>query len=110
MVLHFGFEAALSYPAIPARCSECHSYSSARQASGGLGLVVAAIVVTLCGFVSVATHSGGPLLAGGVVSAAYYLWHWHRVALEPLTSEAVASARKSEWVWSLAAVLSVFVN
>ena len=104
------FRKWLSYPAIPARCSECHCYSSAYRTSRGLGIVVFAVVITLCGFASIGTHSGWPLLAGAAGSAAFYAWHWHRVALEPLTSLEVSGARSAEGLFALAAILSVFLK
>lgn len=36
----------LSNPTIPAFCGDCRSYSHAHRSSGGLGLVVAAFVIT----------------------------------------------------------------
>jgi hypothetical protein len=104
------FRKWLSYPAIPARCSSCDAYSHAHRASGGLGLVVSAVVITLCGFASVASHTPWPILVGALSSLAYYLWHWHQVRLEPLTPEAVAAARKSESAFGFVALLSVFFN
>jgi uncharacterized protein (DUF983 family) len=104
------FRKWLSYPAIPARCSNCGSYSHAQRASGGLGLVVSAIVITLCGFASVASHTPWPILAGALSSLIYYLWHWHQVHLESLTPDAVATARKTETGFGLVALLSVFFS
>jgi len=104
------FRKWLSYPAIPARCSNCGSYSHAQRASGGLGLVVSAIIITLCGFASVATHTPWPIVAGAVSSLIYYLWHWHQVLLESLSPEEVAAARKTETGFGLVALLSVFFS
>ena len=73
-------------------------------------MVVAAIVITLCGFASVASHTPWPILAGVLSAFVYYLWHWHQVHLEPLTPEAVAAARKAESGFGLVALLSVFFS
>src|SRR5437773_7518063 len=90
------FRKWLSYPAIPARCPSCGAYSHGHRASGGLGFVISAVVITLCGLVSVSSHSPWPILLGVLPSVVYYLWHWHRGRLEPLTLEDVAAARRTE--------------
>jgi len=104
------FRKWLSYPAIPARCPSCGTYSHGHRASGGLGFVISAVVITLCGFLSVSSDSPWPILFGVLSSFAYYLWHWHRVRLEPLAPEAVAAARRSESAFGLVALLSIFLN
>ena len=73
-------------------------------------MVVSAIVITLCGFASIASHTPWPVLAGTLSSLVYYLWHWHQVPLEPLTPEVVAAARKTESGFGLVALLAVFFN
>lgn len=103
------FRKWLSYPTLPARCSACHSCSHAQRRSGGLGIVVAALVITACGFAAVAIGSGWPLLVGVFSALGFYLWHWHRVSLEPLSAEEVAAARVTEglsWAALLAVILS----
>jgi hypothetical protein len=104
------FRKWLSCPPLPARCSRCHAYSHADRTSPGLGLVVAATVITLCGFAAIAVHSPVPLLVGLAASVLYYLWHWHRVQLELVSAEAVAAARAAECAWGLVTFLAFFLN
>jgi uncharacterized protein (DUF983 family) len=102
------FRKWISYPTLPAHCSACGSYSHAHRSSGGVGVVVAAAVITLSGFASAAAHSAWPLVAGLVSSLLFYVWHWHRVKLEMLSPKQVAAARKTEGLGFVALVLSLF--
>jgi len=104
------FRKWLSYPAIPARCSRCGAYSHSYRLSRGVGVVVAAVVVTLCGFAAIAVHSAVPLLLGLAISLMFYAWHWHRVQLELLSPEAVAAARAGESAFGLLALIAVFLR
>jgi hypothetical protein len=104
------FRKWLSYPAIPAHCKQCDSYFFSHRASGGVGVVVSVIVITLCGFMTAALKSPWPLLSGVLASTAFYVWHWHRVKLEPLSSEAVAGARKAEAAFGITWLLLIFFN
>jgi hypothetical protein len=103
------FRKWLSYPTLPAYCNACSRYSYAQRQSGGLGVVVAAIVITACGFAAVAVGSAWPLLLGLLSAALFYLWHWHRVPLEPLSPEQVAAARLAEGL-SFAALLLLLLS
>jgi hypothetical protein len=104
------FRKWLSSPPIPARCTHCGAYSHAWRLSRGLGLVIFAVVVTLCGFAAIAVESPLPLLAGVAVSLLYYVWHWHRIGLEPISAESVATARAGESAFGLVALLAFFFN
>jgi hypothetical protein len=86
----------LSYPTLPAYCSKCGGYSHAQRSSGGVGLVVAILAITASGFTAVAFKVAWPFVLGVCGSIAFYLWHWHRVQLEPLSPAAVSVARKTE--------------
>lgn len=57
-----------------------------------------------------ALESLWPLLLGLAASAGFYVWHWHGVKLEPLSSEAVAAARRAEGVFGVAWVLLIFFS
>jgi hypothetical protein len=104
------FRKWLSYPAIPAHCKQCDSYFFSHRASGGVGVVVSAIVITLCGFMTAALMSPWPLLLGVAASVVFYVWHWHSVKLEPLSPEAVAAARKAEGMFGAAWLLLMIFN
>jgi hypothetical protein len=94
----------LSDDAYPAYCSACKGYSSAHESSGGVGLVLFALLMTACGFAASALASAWPLLLGVPGGIGIYLWKWHQAALTPLTPRLVAVARKTE-AMSFAALL-----
>ena len=73
-------------------------------------MVVAAVLITVSGFAALAIRSGWPLIAGLFASAIYYVWHWQHVRLEPIAPEAVAAARRTEGVLSVAAIVALFLN
>lgn len=104
------FRKWLSFPAIPAYCKQCDSYFFSQRASGSVGIVVSAIVITLCGFMTAALKSPWPLVLGVAASAIFYVWHWHGVKLEPLSSQQVTAARKAEGVFGITWLLLIFFN
>jgi hypothetical protein len=104
------FRKWLSYPTLPAHCKACGSYSYAQRSSGGVGLVVAAVVITASGFAAAALHSSWPLLVGVSAAVAFYLRHWHQVKLEPLLPEQVALARRTEGLGLVALLLATLSN
>jgi hypothetical protein len=104
------FRKWLAYPAVPAHCKQCDAYSLAHRNSGGVGIVVSALLLTLLGFCAAAIKSGWPLLIGGGAVACYYFWHWHQVQLELIPSEQVAEARKAEAAFGITWLLLIFLN
>ena len=100
----------MSYPALPAYCPVCKCYSHAHRSSGGVGVVVSASVITGFGFVAVAIHAAWPLLLGIASALVFCVWHWHRIQLEPLSSELVSSARKTEGMSGIILLLLFFLN
>jgi hypothetical protein len=102
------FRKWLSYPTLPAYCLVCKSHSHAHRTSGGVGLVVAALVIAAFGVIASALKSGWPLVFGIVVALAYNVWRVHRLQLEPLSPEMVSRARTTEtmnWIALLIAFL-----
>lgn len=65
------FRKWLSYPTLPACCPACKSHSHAHRSSGGVGVVVAALLITVFGVVASALQSGRPLLFGIAVKSDY---------------------------------------
>jgi hypothetical protein len=104
------FRKWVSYPAVPAHCKQCDSYFFSHRASGGVGIVVSAIAITLCGFTAAALKSPWPLLLGVSASTVFYVWHWHRVKLEPVSYEVVTAARKAEAVFGITWLLLILFN
>ena len=104
------FRKWLSYPAIPAKCKSCSAYSYAHRDSGGVGLVVSALSMTLLGFLAAYLKSSWPLLLGGICVAAYYFWHWNNVKLESIPLASVQAARQGETVWGVTWLLLIFFN
>ncbi len=104
------FRKWLSYPALPAYCAVCGSYSHAHRSSGGLGLVVAAIGITASGFLASELQQLWPLLCGTIATMTFYISHWHRTQLEKLPPELVWRARKTEAMGNIALLLAVLLN
>ena len=104
------FRKWLSYPTLPAYCPVCKGYSHAQRSSGGVGVVVSAFVITGFGFAAVAAQAVWPLLLGIVCALVFCAWHWHRIALEPLSPELVSQARKTEAMGAFALILAVFMG
>jgi hypothetical protein len=103
------FRKWLSYPALPAYCKACKSYSHAQRTSGGVGVVVAALVITVFGFAAAALQSGWPLLLGIAIALAYNVWRVDSLQLEPLSPELVSTARKTESMsWIILLIAFVF--
>jgi hypothetical protein len=100
----------LSYPALPAFCPACKSYSHAQRSSGGVGIVVAAFVITGSGIAASAVRAIWPLLLGIVGAFAFCLWHVHRIQLEPLLPEQVSNAKKTEGMNALVLLAAFFLN
>jgi hypothetical protein len=100
----------LSYPALPAFCQACKSYSHAQRSSGGVGIVVAAFAITGSGIAASAVRAMWPFLVGIVGSLAFYLWHFHSIQLEPLLSEQVSNARKTEGMNAVALLVAFFMS
>ncbi len=104
------FRKWLSYPAVPACCKNCQKFSFAHRNSGGVGLVVSVLCLTLIGFSAAALKSALPLWLGGFGVALYYFWHWHTVKLESISNELVAAARKTEATFGVTWLLLIFFN
>jgi hypothetical protein len=104
------FRKWLSYPAVPAYCKNCRAFSFAHRNSGGVGLVVSVLSLTLIGFLAAALKSTLPLWIGCSCVACYYFWHWHIVKLELIPNELVAAARKTEASFGITWLLLVFFN
>jgi len=82
----------LSYPALLGYCPACKQYSHAHRSSGGVGVVVSALAITGFGFAAVAIQAVRPLLFGITGALGFYVWHLHRLHLEPLSPELVSIA------------------
>jgi uncharacterized protein (DUF983 family) len=104
------FRKWLSYPTLPAHCRACGNYSHAQRSSGGLGLVVALVAITLSGFAAMAFQAAWPLLLGICGSIGFYWWHWHHISLQALSPEAVSVARKTEGLGMFALLVAVIFN
>ena len=104
------FRKWLSFPAVPAKCKFCDAYSFAQRSSGGAGLVVAALALTLLGFLAIYLSSALPFLVGGIFVVVYYLWHWHKGRLELISVEMMQAARQTEAVFGLTWLLLIFFN
>lgn len=104
------FRKWLSYPALPAYCSVCKHYSHSHRTSGGLGIVVSVFVITGFGFAASALQAVWPILLGIATALAFYIWHIHKIQLEPLSPDLVSSARKTEGMTGIALLLAVFLN
>jgi uncharacterized protein (DUF983 family) len=104
------FRKWLSYPALPAFCKACKSYSHAQRTSGGVGLVVAVLVITVFGFAAAALQSGWPLLVGIAIALAYYIWRVDSIHLEPLSPELVSKARKAETMTWFTVLMAFLFN
>ena len=104
------FRKWLSYPALPAYCSSCRSYSHAHRSSGGVGIVVSAFVITGFGFAASALNAVWPLLLGISSALAFYIWHLHRIQLEKLSPELVSKARKTESMSGILLLIAFFLN
>lgn len=99
-----------SRPAAPAYCSACRGYSHAKQSSGGVGLVIAVLVITASGFIASALLAVWPLLSGIGAAILFFIWHWHRTELEMLSPDLVSRARKTETMTNIALLLLLFLN
>ena len=104
------FRKWLSYPALPAFCPACKGYSHAQRSSGGVGVVVSAFVITSFGFAAVAIQAIWPLLLGILTAFTFCVWHMHSIQLEPLSSELVSNARKTEGMGGIILLLMFFLN
>jgi hypothetical protein len=104
------FRKWLSYPALPAHCPVCNSYSHAHQSSSGVGIVVAVFVVTPFGIAASALQAVWPLLLGIAGALAFYAWHFHKIPLERLSPELVLKAKKTERMSFIILLLSLFLN
>ena len=104
------FRKWLSYPAVPAYCAVCGTYSHAHSSSGGLGLVVAALGIAASGFLASGLQQLWPLLCGTIAAITFYISHWHRTPLEILPPDLVSRARKTEAMGNIALLLAVFLN
>lgn len=104
------FRKWLSYPALPAHCANCGSYSHAHRSSGGLGLVVTTIGIAAAGFLASELQQLWPLLTGIAGALAFYIWHWHRTQLEPLSPELVSRAKKTEAMGNIVLLIVVLLN
>jgi len=104
------FRKWLSSPALPAYCPTCKGYSHAQRSSGGVGVVVSAFAITGSGFAAIAFQAVWPLLFGIACALSFYVWHLHRIRLEPLSPELVSIARKTEGVSAFMLILLVLLN
>lgn len=101
------FRKWLSYPALPAYCRDCKSYSHAHRSSGGVGTVISLFVVTGFGFAASALQALWPLLLGIASAISLYVWHIHRIQLERLSPELLSEARKTETMNGIVLLLAV---
>lgn len=76
------------------------------------GVIAVAFIffVTVCGFVAAALNSVLPLAIGIIAGLLFYVWRWHIAALQVISSEDVASARKESNVAFFIFVLSWFIR
>jgi uncharacterized protein (DUF983 family) len=103
------FRKWLSYPPLPAFCEACKSYSHAQRTSGGVGLVVAVLIITVFGFTAAALQSGWPLLLGIAIALVFYVCRVDSLQLEALSPELVSIARKTESMsWIMLLIAFVF--
>lgn len=100
----------LSTPVLPAHCVACGAYSHAHRSSGGVGVVVGALLITAAGIAASALQAFWPLALGIVAALSFYLWHIHRIPLEALSVEQVSLARKTEAMGTLAWLTAVFLH
>ncbi len=100
----------LSTPVLPAHCVACGAYSHAHRSSGGVGVVVGALLITAAGIAASALQAFWPLALGIAAALSFYLWHIHRIPLEALSAEQVSLARKTEAMGTLAWLTAVFLH
>lgn len=100
----------LSTPALPAHCRVCGAYSHAHRSSGGVGIVVGALVITAGGIAASALQALWPLALGIAAALSFYVWHIHRIPLEALSVHQVSLARKTEGMGFLALLAAFLMN
>jgi hypothetical protein len=100
----------LSTPVLPAYCSACRTYSHAHRSSGGLGVVVGALVITAGGIAASAVQAVWPLALGIGLAMSFYIWHIHRIPLEALSPQQVLRARETEGMSWLALLAALFLT
>ena len=99
-----------SWPASPAQCPNCHSWSAIATVSASGTSVAAIVIVTLSGFAAVAVHSALPLLGGVTGAIAFYFWLQHRAALINVSEEEMKLAKRSNWLLFLAFLFPIFFS
>lgn len=72
--------------------------------------MVSVFVVTSFGFAASALQAVWPLLLGIAGALAFYVWHVHRIQLEPLSPELVSRARKTEGMSGIVLLLTFFLS
>ena len=100
----------LSTPSLPAYCDGCRAYSHAHRTSGGLGIVIAALVITAGGIGASALQAFWPLALGICIAMSFCIWHIHRIPLEVLSPQQVSLARKTEGMGFFAFLAIFFLN
>lgn len=100
----------LSRPVLPAHCRACGAYSHAHRSSGGLGIVVGALVITAGGIAASALQAFWPLGLGITAALSLCVWHIHRIPLEALSAEQVSVARATEGMGFLAFLMAFLLN
>lgn len=99
-----------SRPALPVMCRACGAHACIATVDASAALALAAVLVTLSGFASVALGTLLPLASGLAVAVAWYVWRQHRAALVRVSKQELANARRSDWLTMLIAAIVVLLQ